>query len=364
MEVVWKKRGSTIESQRKVFDLTAREKPTKKIDKVFDLSARERPANQPSKVPDFSVEKPTIKVDKVYGLPVEKPTNKPSKVHFLPAERPVSKIDKVYDLRETTTNKPSESTPTPAKSDSVCVDKPEKFTVAPTLPLDTEQKFSGETVYYYSMPKKEAMPVRNEEATGKSRTDEPRQPLKMMKAWTVKKPSKPQNEMLLNNCEQLFEKMELLTRDSICDYTELQIGAVRAKLINSCERMLLADLSASRRHNVLTRLWQLAYYSFISGYRSEIGDCETKPEYCCLLLAIIDDGIRDFESLLDKLYEKYQFCFADLIDRFKHYDLDRKRFQHLQECAYFVKIIFIYLGDLARYFEMAQKSPDYNLSKK
>ena len=179
--------------------------------------------------------------------------------------------------------------------------------------------------------------------------------------------NKLDNEFQKKNFLKCFNEIFLKLNSSVhknVDHLEFETLKHRTKLLNMCETLLLCDLKLSRKNNILTRMWHTCFYIFIKSYQNKSSRVTSGDAcYKSKLMSIINDGLMFFEYLYEKLSTQYKFSYQTLIDCYKQYDYNHILYTNLQEYKYFVKIIFIYLGDLARYKEESKSNTDFQLSK-
>nr|XP_046919134.1 telomerase-binding protein EST1A-like [Dermatophagoides farinae] len=146
-------------------------------------------------------------------------------------------------------------------------------------------------------------------------------------------------------------------------YSDPNIQAIRIRIMNACEHLLLIDLNRSITQNVLPNIWEICFYDFIRIYRQNHGGEERATNSTGsfnekeihdtnLLSKLAREGLDYFGTLYHRLIEKYQFQLKSLYERHKYYRSNPSLYSHLHDITCVVKIIFIYLGDLWRYIEL------------
>ena len=142
-------------------------------------------------------------------------------------------------------------------------------------------------------------------------------------------------------------------------HTDPNIQAIRIRIMNKCEHLLLIDLNRSTTQNVLPNTWEVCFYDFIRIYRQNNGGNEREMDKeirdTNLMTTLAREGLDYFGTLYHRIIEKYQFQLKTLYDRHKYHS-NTSFYSHLQDITYVVKIIFIYLGDLWRYIEIVPSS--------
>jgi protein SMG6 len=140
-----------------------------------------------------------------------------------------------------------------------------------------------------------------------------------------------------------------------------QIFQLRSYHQQCLETLLITDLKFCQTENVEQHFWKIMFYNIIEILRKPIPkeDAELREQYKNLLLKIVDEGTAYFTNLLTILEINYNFK----IDTFLTSSVPPKGLGILGLALVSVQKIFLFLGDLARYKELANESVNYGKSR-
>jgi len=135
----------------------------------------------------------------------------------------------------------------------------------------------------------------------------------------------------------------------------------RKFLQDSLRNMLTTDLRFCQVENVEQHIWKISFHNLIEALRKVMVDNpEMKEHYKALLLSVIDEGTIYFESLLETLQTSYHFNLDDYLEA-QPYPLSGLGFVGLAIVS--CQKILIFLGDLARYREIASETSNYGKAR-
>uniref|UniRef100_T1INQ0 Uncharacterized protein n=1 Tax=Strigamia maritima TaxID=126957 RepID=T1INQ0_STRMM len=148
-----------------------------------------------------------------------------------------------------------------------------------------------------------------------------------------------------------FERMDLISLNSSRFAVQMRY-----------ETIILQDIEYSAEVNIEQLLWKAVFYQVIEAFRKQMVDNPSfKEKIKQTMLQIIDEAVLFYESLLEKLQEKYGFNLSIFLDcevavRPKMQVLVKKALMSAQK-------MIISLGDLARYKELANETLNYKKAK-
>ena len=140
-----------------------------------------------------------------------------------------------------------------------------------------------------------------------------------------------------------------------------QISQIRNFHQKSLETLLITDLKFCQTENVEQHFWKIGFYNIIEILRKPIPkeDTDLREQYKKLLLKIVDEGTTYFLNLLTILETTYDFK----VDTFLTSTVPPKGLGILGLALVSAQKIFLFLGDLARYKELANESANYGKSR-
>ena len=140
------------------------------------------------------------------------------------------------------------------------------------------------------------------------------------------------------------------------------ISQVR-KFHHEClETLLTTDIKFCQAENVEQHFWKIVYYNIIEILRKPVpkDDVELQCQYKKLLLNIVDEGTSYFTSLLSRLESTYKFKIDSFLSAFT---VPPKGLGVVGLALVSTQKIFLFLGDLSRYKELANESSNYGKSR-
>lgn len=144
------------------------------------------------------------------------------------------------------------------------------------------------------------------------------------------------------------------------DYLMMNWGAVqnlRNFLMDSLQYFLCYDLKFSQTENIEQHFWKILFHNIIEMIRKAIAsDPENKEKYKVFVLALIDEGTKYFEHLLERLESTYNFKINTHLNNVASPQQNHKYFTLLLVCS---QKIFLFLGDLGRYREQINETLNY-----
>ncbi|KRT84824.1 hypothetical protein AMK59_2889, partial [Oryctes borbonicus] len=134
------------------------------------------------------------------------------------------------------------------------------------------------------------------------------------------------------------------------------VSVYRNFLMKSLEYLLCKDMKFCQSENVEHHFWKILFYNIIEMMRKAITtDPSNKEQYKGFLLYLIDEGVKYFEMLLDRLEEVYNFKIADYLG----YSTTPTKGKFVGLVLISIQKIFLYLGDLLRYKEQVNETSNY-----
>lgn len=134
------------------------------------------------------------------------------------------------------------------------------------------------------------------------------------------------------------------------------VSVYRSFLMKSLEYLLCKDMKFCQSENVEHHFWKILFYNIIEMMRKAIvTDPGNKEQYKGFLLYLIDEGVKYFEMLLDRLEEVYNFKIVDYLG----YNTNPTKGKFVGLVLISIQKIFLYLGDLLRYKEQVNETSNY-----
>lgn len=134
------------------------------------------------------------------------------------------------------------------------------------------------------------------------------------------------------------------------------VSIYRNFLMKSLEYLLCKDMKFCQSENVEQHFWKILFYNIIEMMRKAVStDPSNKEQYKGFLLYLIDEGVKYFEMLLDRLEEVYSFKIADYLG----YSNTPTKGKFVGLVLISIQKIFLYLGDLLRYKEQVNETSNY-----
>lgn len=128
-------------------------------------------------------------------------------------------------------------------------------------------------------------------------------------------------------------------------------------LMECLDFLLLRDLKFSQAENIEQHFWKILYYNIIEMMRKAISfDPENKERYKSFLMALIDEGTKYFENLLNRLEIAYDFKLSNYLG--SNCSL-QSGLGYTGLALISSQKIFLFLGDLGRYKEQVNESSNY-----
>lgn len=123
----------------------------------------------------------------------------------------------------------------------------------------------------------------------------------------------------------------------------------------------MTDLKFCQAENVEQHFWKIMYYNIIEILRKPIAqeNIELREQYKKILLKLVDEGTAYFTNLLVVLENTYNFKTDDFLSS----SAPPKGLGMLGLALVSVQKIFLFLGDLARYKELAHDTSNYGKSR-
>jgi len=130
----------------------------------------------------------------------------------------------------------------------------------------------------------------------------------------------------------------------------------------------MQDLKFSQMENVEQHIWKLTFYNVIEMLRkgqSEETNPEAKEMHKKTLLAVIEDGVKFFDTLLTALQETHNFSIEELTGAGAPMlsQLPNKYPPFTNLAIISAQKVCLFMGDLARYKEQANDSSNFNRAK-
>lgn len=140
-----------------------------------------------------------------------------------------------------------------------------------------------------------------------------------------------------------------------------KITHIRNFYQKSLQDLLMVDIKFCEAENVEQHIWKIIYYNIIEILRKPVSNenAEVLEQYKKLLLKIVDEGTTYFTNLLSVLENTYNFK----LDTFLTSSIPQKGLGILGLALVSAQKIFLFLGDLARYKELANESSNYGKSR-
>lgn len=134
------------------------------------------------------------------------------------------------------------------------------------------------------------------------------------------------------------------------------VSVYRNFLMKSLEYLLCKDMKFCQSENVEQHFWKILFYNIIEMMRKTIlTDPNNKEQYKGFLLYLIDEGVKYFEMLLERLEEVYNFKIVDYLG----YNITPTKGKFVGLVLVSIQKIFLYLGDLLRYKEQVNETSNY-----
>lgn len=138
-----------------------------------------------------------------------------------------------------------------------------------------------------------------------------------------------------------------------------RIMDIRVHLQGCYRQLLLSDIRLCQEKNIEGSLWKTLYYIIIEKLREYISrDPTLKERSLATLLMLVEEGLRYLQELLEALQREYGFTLEDYLEE-EGEVRGRVRIALLS-----AQKLLLSLGDLARYREHYNTSPNYNIAKK
>lgn len=158
--------------------------------------------------------------------------------------------------------------------------------------------------------------------------------------------------------QELAEQMRVeMQHISKLNHLQPKLAYFRHRLMSHLESIFFLNFDYECNEN-LSLVWNQCFYSFINFYRLQIkSDVTTvgveKNAFHHLNL-ILREGVVFFQSLLQKIFQKFNCSIQTLIKKRKNEEND--------SISYCVAKILVYLGDLERYCEANKDQSNFTLS--
>lgn len=140
-----------------------------------------------------------------------------------------------------------------------------------------------------------------------------------------------------------------------------QICKIRNFHQESLKTLLVTDLKFCEAENIEQHFWKIVFYNIIEILRKPLAkeDNERREQHKKLLLKIVDEGTTYYTTLLTLLETTYQFKHDTFLTSTK----PPKGLGMLGLALVATQKIFLFLGDLARYKELATESANNGKSR-
>ncbi|KAK6638328.1 hypothetical protein RUM44_008757 [Polyplax serrata] len=173
------------------------------------------------------------------------------------------------------------------------------------------------------------------------------------------------NPILLLDIERADTDMQYILRHSKGPVLLTQwqgINVIRQFLQESLQILLITEIKFCQEENVEQHMWKITYYNLIETLRKlMVEDPKNKEGYKNALLTIIDEGVKYFERLIQLLEENYNFKVETFLAL--NGGASTKGLGYTGLALVSTQKIMLFLGDLARYREVANDSSNYGKSK-
>ncbi|XP_058800313.1 telomerase-binding protein EST1A-like isoform X2 [Phymastichus coffea] len=140
-----------------------------------------------------------------------------------------------------------------------------------------------------------------------------------------------------------------------------QICHIRNFHQESLKTLLVTDLKFCESENIEQHFWKIVFYNIIEILRKPLAkeDTERREQHKKLLLKLVDEGTTYFTSLLTVLETTYQFKHDTYLTSTK----PPKGLGMIGLALISAQKLFLFLGDLARYKELATESANNGKSR-
>ena len=134
---------------------------------------------------------------------------------------------------------------------------------------------------------------------------------------------------------------------------------IRRHLQGCYRQLLLSDIRLCQEKNIEGSLWKALYYIIIEKLREYINrDPSLKERSLATLLMLVEEGLRYLQELLEALQREYGFTLEDYLEE------EGEVRGRVRMALLSAQKLLLSLGDLARYREQYNASPNYNVAKK
>lgn len=138
-----------------------------------------------------------------------------------------------------------------------------------------------------------------------------------------------------------------------------RIMDIRSHLQGCYRQLLLTDIRLCQKKNIEGSLWKTLYYTIIEKLREYISrEPSLKARSQATLLMLVDEGLCYLQDLLEALQQEYGFTLEDYLEE------DGEVRGRVRVALLSAQKLLLALGDLARYREYNNATPNYMEAKK
>ncbi|MPC38084.1 Telomerase-binding protein EST1A [Portunus trituberculatus] len=138
-----------------------------------------------------------------------------------------------------------------------------------------------------------------------------------------------------------------------------RIMDIRMHLQGCYQQLLVSDIRLCQEKNIEGSLWKTLYYTIIEKLREYINrEATLKERSLATLLMLVEEGLRYLQDLLEALQQEYGFTLEDYLEE------EGEVRGRVRMALLSAQKLLLSLGDLARYKEQYNASPNYNIAKK
>lgn len=138
-----------------------------------------------------------------------------------------------------------------------------------------------------------------------------------------------------------------------------RIMDIRSHLQGCYRQLLLADIRLCQKKNIEGSLWKTLYYTIIEKLREYINrEPSLKARSQATLLMLVEEGLCYLQDLLEALQQEYGFTLEDYLEE------DGEVRGRVRVALLSAQKLLLALGDLARYREYHNATPNYNEARK
>ena len=143
-----------------------------------------------------------------------------------------------------------------------------------------------------------------------------------------------------------------------------RIMDIRIHLQKCYHALLTTDIRFCQEKNMENNLWKSLYYSIIEKLREYIShEPGLRDRSQATLLMLVDEGQHYLQDMLDSIQHAYKFTLENYLEDDGNKNQTNVR-STIRLALMSSQKMLLYLGDLARYKEQYNQTPNFNQAKK